>query len=231
MRLDKYLSFCLVLSRQEVKKLIKEKLVYVNGVLVTKDDYKVDEERDKVVCDNNEVIYKKYTYVILNKPKGYVTSTKDLDKTVMELLPKKYSNLSPVGRLDKDTEGLLLFTNDGMTLHNLTSPKKDINKVYYVELEKEIDESLIDVFLNGVTLDDGYMTKPAKLEILDEKKVTLTISEGKFHQVKRMFLSVNNKVTYLKRIRFANIILDETLKLGNYRELNDEEIKNLLQKK
>lgn len=231
MRLDKYLSFCLVLSRQEVKKLIKEKLVYVNGVLVTKDDYKVDEERDKVVCDNNEVIYKKYTYVILNKPKGYVTSTKDLDKTVMELLPKKYSNLSPVGRLDKDTEGLLLFTNDGMTLHNLTSPKKDIDKVYYVELEKEIDESLIDVFLNGVTLDDGYMTKPAKLEILDEKKVTLTISEGKFHQVKRMFLSVNNKVTYLKRIRFANIILDETLKLGNYRELNNEEIKNLLQKK
>lgn len=231
MRLDKYLSFCLVLSRQEVKKLIKEKLVYVNGVLVTKDDYKVDEERDKVVCDNNEVIYKKYTYVILNKPKGYVTSTKDLDKTVMELLPKKYSNLSPVGRLDKDTEGLLLFTNDGMTLHNLTSPKKDINKVYYVELEKEIDESLIDVFLNGVTLDDGYMTKPAKLEILDEKKVTLTISEGKFHQVKRMFLSVNNKVTYLKRIRFANIILDETLKLGNYRELNNEEIKNLLHKK
>lgn len=228
MRLDKYLSFCLVLSRQEVKKLIKEKLVYVNGVLVTKDDYKVDEERDKVVCDNNEVIYKKYTYVILNKPKGYVTSTKDLDKTVMELLPKKYSNLSPVGRLDKDTEGLLLFTNDGMTLHNLTSPKKDIDKVYYVELEKEIDESLIDVFLNGVTLDDGYMTKPAKLEILDEKKVTLTISEGKFHQVKRMFLSVNNKVTYLKRIRFANIILDETLKLGNYRELNNEEIKNLL---
>lgn len=231
MRLDKYLSFCLVLSRQEVKKLIKEKLVYVNGVLVTKDDYKVDEERDKVVCDNNEVIYKKYTYVILNKPKGYVTSTKDLDKTVMELLPKIYSNLSPVGRLDKDTEGLLLFTNDGMTLHNLTSPKKDIDKVYYVELEKEIDESLIEVFLNGVTLDDGYMTKPAKLEILDEKKVTLTISEGKFHQVKRMFLSVNNKVTYLKRIRFANIILDETLKLGNYRELNDEEIKNLLQKK
>ena len=231
MRLDKYLSFCLVLSRQEVKKLIKEKLVYVNGVLVTKDDYKVDEERDKVVCDNNEVIYKKYTYVILNKPKGYVTSTKDLDKTVMELLPKIYSNLSPVGRLDKDTEGLLLFTNDGMTLHNLTSPKKDIDKVYYVELEKEIDESLIDVFLNGVTLDDGYMTKPAKLKILDEKKVTLTISEGKFHQVKRMFLSVNNKVTYLKRIRFANIILDETLKLGNYRELNDEEIKNLLQKK
>ena len=231
MRLDKYLSFCLVLSRQEVKKLIKEKLVYVNGVLVTKDDYKVDEERDKVVCDNNEVIYKKYTYVILNKPKGYVTSTKDLDKTVMELLPKKYSNLSPVGRLDKDTEGLLLFTNDGMTLHNLTSPKKDINKVYYVELEKEIDESLIDVFLNGVTLDDGYMTKPAKLEILDEKKVTLTISEGKFHQVKRMFLSVNNKVTYLKRIRFANIILDETLNLGNYRELNNEEIKNLLHKK
>lgn len=228
MRLDKYLSFCLVLSRQEVKKLIKEKLVYVNGVLVTKDDYKVDEERDKVVCDNNEVIYKKYTYVILNKPKGYVTSTKDLDKTVMDLLPKKYSNLSPVGRLDKDTEGLLLFTNDGMTLHNLTSPKKDINKVYYVELEKEIDESLIDVFLNGVTLDDGYMTKPAKLEILDEKTVTLTISEGKFHQVKRMFLSVNNKVTYLKRIRFANIILDETLKLGNYRELNNEEIKNLL---
>ena len=231
MRLDKYLSFCLVLSRQEVKKLIKEKLVYVNGVLVTKDDYKVDEERDKVVCDNNEVIYKKYTYVILNKPKGYVTSTKDLDKTVMELLPKKYSNLSPVGRLDKDTEGLLLFTNDGMTLHNLTSPKKDIDKVYYVELEKEIDESLIDVFLNGITLDDGYMTKPAKLEILDEKKVTLTISEGKFHQVKRMFLSVNNKVTYLKRIRFANIILDETLKLGNYRELNNEEIKNLLHKK
>ena len=228
MRLDKYLSFCLVLSRQEVKKIIKEKLVYVNGVLVTKDDYKVDEERDKVVCDNNEVIYKKYTYVILNKPKGYVTSTKDLDKTVMELLPKIYSNLSPVGRLDKDTEGLLLFTNDGMTLHNLTSPKKDIDKVYYVELEKEIDESLIDVFLNGVTLDDGYMTKPAKLEILDKKNVTLTISEGKFHQVKRMFLSVNNKVTYLKRIRFANIILDETLKLGNYRELNDEEIKNLL---
>lgn len=229
MRLDKYLSFCLVKSRQEVKKLIKEKKVYVNNVLIVKEDFKVNEEVDNVICDNEEVSYQKYTYVILNKPAGFVTSTKDNDKTVMELLPNKYSKLSPVGRLDKDTEGLLLFTNDGMTAHNLTSPKKDIKKVYYVELLNSIDESLINVFNSGVTLDDGYHTLPAELNIIDSYKAYLTISEGKFHQVKRMFISVNNKVTYLKRIKFGSITLDDSLELGHYRELSKSEIEKLLQ--
>ena len=229
MRLDKYLSFCLVKSRQEVKKLIKEKKVYVNNVLIVKEDFKVNEELDIVICDNEEVSYQKYTYVILNKPAGFVTSTKDNDKTVMELLPNKYSMLSPVGRLDKDTEGLLLFTNDGMTAHNLTSPKKDIKKVYYVELLNSIDESLINVFNSGVTLDDGYHTLPAELNIIDNYKAYLTISEGKFHQVKRMFISVNNKVTYLKRIKFGSITLDDDLELGHFRELSKSEIEKLLQ--
>ena len=229
MRLDKYLSFCLVKSRQEVKKIIKEKKVYVNNELIVKEDFKVNEGLDIVICDNEEVSYQKYTYVILNKPAGFVTSTKDNDKTVMELLPNKYSKLSPVGRLDKDTEGLLLFTNDGMTAHNLTSPKKDIKKVYYVELLNSIDESLINVFNSGVTLDDGYHTLPAELNIIDNYKAYLTISEGKFHQVKRMFISVNNKVTYLKRIKFGSITLDDDLELGHFRELSKSEIEKLLQ--
>ena len=228
MRLDKYLSFCLVKSRQDVKKLIKNKKVSVNDQIITKEDFKVNENQDVVVCDNERVIYQEFTYVVLNKPAGYVTSTKDSEPTVMELLPAKYSKLSPVGRLDKDTEGLLLFTNDGQTAHNLTSPKKDINKVYYVELLNDVEDSLINVFKDGIILDDGYHTKPALLEIIDRNKVYLTISEGKFHQVKRMFMSVNNKVTYLRRIKFGNLTLDETLKLGMYKELSIDEIKNLL---
>lgn len=227
MRLDKYLSFCLVKSRQEVKKLIKDKLVVVNDTIITKDGFNVNEDTDIVYCNNTLVKYQKYTYVILNKPQGYVTSTKDIDPTVMELLPKIYSNLSPVGRLDKNTEGLLLFTNNGPLSHNLTSPKKDVSKTYYVELLNQIDSSLVSIFNEGVYLDDGYKTKPSKLDIIDSNKAYLTITEGKFHQVKRMFISVNNKVTYLKRVSFGPLNLDN-LPLSSFRELTKEEIEKLL---
>lgn len=226
MRLDKYLSFCLVKPRQEVKKLIKSGKIKVNGEIIKKDDYKVDEEKDLVYILDQLIEYNKYTYLMMHKPSGYVTSTKDNQPTVMELLPNEYRNLSPVGRLDKDTEGLLLFTNDGMLLHNLTSPKKQIQKTYYVELLNEVEEELTDLFKSGVKLDDGYITLPAILKIIDSKKALLTITEGKYHQVKRMFISVNNKVTYLKRVSFGPITLGE-LEYNTYRKLSNEEIEEL----
>ena len=226
MRLDKYLSFCLVKPRQEVKKIIKSGKVTVNGEIVKKDDYKLDEEKDIVYISNQLIEYNKYTYLMLHKPSGYVTSTKDDAPTVMELLPNEFKNLFPVGRLDKDTEGLLLFTNDGMLIHYLTSPKKQVTKTYYVELLKEIKEEIIPLFKDGVTLDDGYVTLPSALEIIDSKKVLLTITEGKYHQVKRMFLSVNNKVTYLKRISFGPIMLGE-LEYNTFRKLTTDEIEQL----
>ena len=176
------------------------------------------------------VQYRPYIYLMLHKPAGYVSATVDnRDRTVLDLVPDIYSHypLFPVGRLDKDTEGLLLLTNDGKLSHQLTSPKKDIFKTYYAKIDGQITEEAMDVFKDGVVLDDGYHTKPAYLTILkagSESEIELSISEGKYHQVKRMFEAIGLQVTYLKRLNMGNLTLDSALPVGRLRELNEHEL-------
>lgn len=230
MRIDKYLANMGVGTRKEVKDYISKGFILVNGEVVKKATQQINENEDKIEYKNQEIIYKPYIYLMLNKPQGVISATKDYSKTVIDLLEEKYQNkdIFPVGRLDKDTEGFLLLTNDGKLAHELLSPKKKVNKKYFVRVEKELKKEDIQVFENGVYLDkENYLTKPAKLEILSDNEAFVTIQEGKYHQVKRMFHAVDNSVIYLKRISMGELSLDENLKLGEYRELTDEEI-NLL---
>ena len=225
MRLDKYLVECGIGSRKEVKKIIDEKLISVNDKIILSPKENINEEND-IVKYNNEIIkYKKFRYYILNKISGYITAVDDpRDKTVMELLPdwviKK--DLAPVGRLDKDTEGLLLLTNDGQLNHKLLSPKSHVEKTYYAELEKNISQDDLEKLEKGVDI-GGYITMPALAQKIDDNKIYLTIKEGKFHQVKKMLEAVNNKVVYLKRISFGKLKLDN-MKLGEVREVNLDDI-------
>lgn len=227
MRLDKYISDMVTSSRKEAKKLINKKRVKVNGEIILDEGYKVSEHNDIIMIDEKQIIYQQFHYYILNKPKGLVTSTLDENPTVMSLIHEypKY-NLAPVGRLDKDTEGLLLITDDGILSHLLTSPKHHVDKTYYVELLKDISISDIQKLEEGIILDDGYKTKEARVKMISPKTIELTIHEGKYHQVKRMLESVNNKVTYLKRISFGPLNLGN-LELGTYRELTEKEVEIL----
>ncbi len=229
-RLDKILANMGFGSRKDVKRLIKEGRVKVNDNVALNGELKVNPYEDNILLDNEKVIYRKYIYLMMNKPKGVVSSTDDpSSKTVIDMLDDKYLVYKPfpVGRLDKDTEGLLLISNDGKLAHELLSPKKRIDKKYYVEVDGYVEEKHIQLFEKGISLDDGYKTLPSKLEIIETSLVSqvfLTIQEGKFHQVKRMFQSIGMKVLYLKRITMGNLILDENLGLGQYRELTDGEI-------
>lgn len=227
MRLDKYISDMVTSSRKKAKKLINKKKVKVNGEIILDEGYKVNEHNDIIMIDEKQIIYQQFHYYILNKPKGLVTSTLDENPTVMSLIHEypKY-NLAPVGRLDKDTEGLLLITDDGILSHLLTSPKHHVDKTYYVELLKDISISDIQKLEEGIILDDGYKTKEARVKMISPKTIELTIHEGKYHQVKRMLESVNNKVTYLKRISFGPLNLGN-LELGTYRELTEKEVEIL----
>lgn len=226
-RLDKYLADMGVGTRTEVKNLIKKGKVLVNDQVIREPSYKVSDS-DKVNSEGLDISYECYEYLMLNKPAGAVTATQDKkDKTVMDYIVSKRHDLFPVGRLDKDTEGLLIITNDGDMAHSLLTPKKHVAKTYYVELEKDILEEYTREFENGLVLRDGTNTKPAILETIDSKRVYLTIYEGKFHQVKRMFEAVDNKVVYLKRMSMGSLKLDKELKLGEFRPLTKEEIDNL----
>ncbi|WP_164668314.1 pseudouridine synthase [Virgibacillus doumboii] len=237
MRIDKLLANMGYGSRKDVKALIKKKKVAINDKIVKDSSSHVDPEDDTVKVNNNIVSYQKYVYLMMNKPPGYVSATvDDRDKTVIDLLPEKYQLFKPfpVGRLDKDTEGLLLITNDGDLAHQLVSPKKDIEKTYFAEIRGKVTENDVEAFQEGIVLDDGYQAKPAKLEILqaDEySEVHVTVTEGKFHQVKRMFEAVKKKVVYLKRIRMGELRLDEELSPGDFRELNKEEMDYCLSQK
>ena len=226
MRLDKYLCDSGFGTRNEVKKIIKNKIVYINGELITKADYKVNEIEDTVIVDGNVVCYKKFSYYMLNKPSGYVSSTSDSKATVMDLIYENDKDLFPCGRLDKDTEGLLLITNDGDLAHKLLSPKNGIEKEYYVETLYNIDENQIALIEKGI-IKDKVQYKPAKLINVEDNSCHIIITEGKFHEIKEMFLAVNNQVNYLKRLRMHNLKLDEELELGEYRELSEEELNNL----
>lgn len=196
--------------------------------------YTVDPEKSQIYIGDEKVVYKKYIYLLMNKPAGVVSATFDnYDETVVDLLEYEHRIFDPfpVGRLDKDTVGFLLLTNDGELNHRLISPKWHVDKVYYAKIDKKVDDKDIKAFEKGVVLDDGYKCLPAKLEIIraaeDGSEVLVTLQEGKFHQVKRMFESVSKKVTYLKRIAFGPLKLDEDLEEGEYRELTEEELVQL----
>ena len=209
MRLDKFLVECGIGSRSEVKKIIDQREIKVNDIIVTSPKTNINEISDNVTYNDNKLEYKEFRYYILNKKAGYITAVEDpKEKTVMELLPSWVikKDLAPVGRLDKDTEGLLLLTNDGKLNHKLLAPKSHVNKTYYVELQESISESDLKKLENGVDI-GGYTTMPAQVEKIDNFKIYLTIKEGKFHQVKKMLEAVQNKVIYLKRVKFGKLEL------------------------
>lgn len=228
MRLDKYLADMQIGSRKEVKGYIKKGWVQVNGITVKQDKYQVQPEADTVSYQGVEVRYQKYFYYMLNKPAGVISATTDKQqKTVIDLLqPTDFRpDLFPVGRLDKDTEGFVLLSNDGELAHELLSPKKHVAKEYFAKVSGVMTKEDVVAFAKGLTLDQGEVALPGKLQILkvDEVKetseISLVISEGKFHQVKRMVQAVGKKVTYLRRDRIGAVCLDSELKLGDYRPL------------
>lgn len=236
-RLDKVLSNQGYGSRKEVKAIVKNGVVSVDGIVVKDSGAQVDPEKSIIQVNGETVNYKQFIYLLMNKPVDVVSATFDnRDTTVIDLLTPEHQvfNPFPVGRLDKDTVGLLLITNDGELNHKLTGPKFHVDKVYYAEINKKVDDKDVLAFSKGITLDDGYKCKEAKLEILqscDEiSKVYVTISEGKFHQVKKMFIALDKEVIYLKRIKFGSLNLDENLEQGEYRELTNEELEDLKNK-
>ena len=234
MRIDKYLADQGMGTRNEIKKALKEGLVTVNGETVTKAGTHVSEE-DTVMWDGMEISYQKYVYFMLNKPAGIISaSDDDREPTVVDLISEpKRRDLFPVGRLDRDTEGLLLITNDGALSHRLLSPKHHVDKVYFVKVSGILTGSDVDLFRDGLVLTDGLECLPADLEILSvsEDEYTsdaeITIREGKFHQVKRMFSSIGAEVIYLKRLSMGPLTLDPDLEPGEYRRLTSEELESL----
>lgn len=233
MRLDKLLANMGFGTRKDVKKLIKQKAVTVDEVVVKDVGLQVDPEKQAVVIFGERVTYEPMLYLLMNKPAGVISATEDnYDQTVIDLLKPYHRHFEPfpVGRLDKDTEGFLLITNDGQLTHNLLSPKKHVPKVYYAKIAGEVKPEHIEMFQQGIIIDDGYQTKPAKLTILNsgvESEIELEISEGKFHQVKRMFKAIDTEVTYLKRLSMGPLQLGDDLALGEYRELTEEEVLQL----
>ena len=234
-RIDKIVSNMGYGSRKEVKQFIKDGLVEVNGKVISSNKVKVDPFEDEIIFNGGEVDYKEYIYLMMNKPQGFISATHDkMCRTVIDILEPQHQifDAFPVGRLDKDTEGLLLITNDGKLAHGLLSPNRKVNKVYYAEVDGAVIEEHIEKFKDGVTfLDDNYKTMPAKLEIVEAgenmSKTLVTIQEGKYHQVKRMFEAIGLEVVFLKRLSMGTLELDEELEIGEYRELTEEELDSL----
>lgn len=228
-RLDKYLADMGLGTRSQVKDFIKKGKIDINGIVVKDGNLKVDSDKDIISFEGNPIVYEEFEYYMLNKPPGVISATSDRrEKTVVDLIETKIRNdLFPIGRLDKDTEGLLLISNDGELSHRLLSPKRHVDKTYYVELDKPLSKEMADEVCQGVYIEAGVKSMPARLELIDEQRVYLTIQEGKFHQVKRMFHAVGCEVTYLKRMSMGPLRLDEGLRLGEYRRLTDEELRTL----
>ncbi|MDD2482055.1 MAG: pseudouridine synthase [Lutispora sp.] len=232
-RLDKILANMGFGSRKEVKKLIKSGAVQIDGNITTDAESKVDPEKQAIKVNGTLINYRKYVYLIMNKPQGVITATEDSrSSTVLDLIDEEYLcfDISPVGRLDKNTEGLLILTNDGEMNHSLTSPKKGVDKVYYAEVSGRVNSKDIKLFKRGITLKDGYKALPADLEIIEESdisKIKVTVREGKYHQVRRMFEAVSKKVIFLKRLSMGSLELDQDLEPGEYRELTEREIEEL----
>ena len=233
MRLDKFLADCGVGTRSEIKKIIKNGYIDVLGKDNIRPETQIDENNDKIFAYGTQLVYKKYIYLMLNKPGGYVSAVWDAKHPyVLELVSEEYLHYEPfpVGRLDIDTEGLLILTNDGDLSHRLLSPKSYVPKTYYAKIAGLVTEDDCKKFKNGIVLDDGYFTKSAELKIIDSGEISeieVTVVEGKFHQIKRMFEAVGKKVIYLKRVSMNGLKLDEKLELGEVKELSEEEFELL----
>ncbi len=222
MRLDKLLGNSGVGSRKDIKALVKSGAVTVNGVTAAKSDMPVNAEGDEICVNGVKIVYKEFIYLMLNKPQGVVSATEDFKyRTVIDLVPDefKHYDLFPVGRLDIDTEGLLILTNDGAYAHNMLSPKKHVYKTYLAHLDGDVTDDDIKRFTDGITIDGGYTCKSADLKPAGDKTATVQICEGKFHQVKLMFKAVGKKVLYLKRIKFGEFTLPDNLPLGEVVEV------------
>lgn len=232
-RLDKFLCDSLNITRKEAKEAVKKGKVTINGELVKKPESKLDAEDDQVEFDHQPITFEQFHYLMLHKPQGVVSATKDNhDKTVLDLIHEDFKEkLFPVGRLDKDTEGLLLLTDDGMLAHELLSPKKHVDKVYFAKVSGQFTEEEVKRFQEGLDIGNGEKAKEAGLKILkagqEQSEVLITITEGKFHQVKRMVKAVGSEVLYLKRLSMGPLKLDEDLKLGTYRRLSEAELQEL----
>ncbi|MGH4051999.1 MAG: pseudouridine synthase [Clostridium sp.] len=235
-RIDKILSNLGHGTRKEVKAILKKGKVEIDGVIISDNAMKIDPDKAIIKVSGEEINYRKYIYLIMNKPAGVVSATVDKhDETVIDLIDDEYRAFDPfpIGRLDRDTVGLILITNDGELNHKLIAPKNHVDKVYYAEINKFVEQSDVDAFKKGVVIDDGYKCMPSVLEILNADdngaEVMVTIQEGKFHQVKRMFESVEKKVVFLKRVSFGPLKLEDNLEEGKCRELSEKEISLLKQ--
>ena len=231
MRIDKFLSNMGIASRTESSKAARQGGILVNGVAVKKADVHIDPEKDMITYCGRKIEYRKYTYILMNKPDGVVSATEDgRDRTVIDLLPEELQRLSlfPCGRLDKHTLGLVMLTDDGDLAHRLLSPKHHVKKKYRFESKFPLSDEEIKYLEKGATLEDGYVTKPSRIELFEDKRSGyITLTEGKYHQIKRMLESVNNKITYLERITFGPLALDEKLARGEWRFLTQNEIDEL----
>ena len=228
-RLDKVVSSQTMYSRNDVKKLLKKGLITVNGEIVNKPNMYIDTDKDIIDIDGEVIDYKRHVYLVLNKPKGYISSTSDGNyPTVVELVPIEYQNrnIFPCGRLDKDTTGLMILSDDGDFSHNILSPKKHISKKYYVEVDKDLNDEMIEDFKNGIKLKD-FTCKSSIMELIDKRSCYVTLTEGKYHQIKRMFLKYGITVLELKRIMMGNLELPSDLLEGECRELTEEEFNRI----
>ena len=226
--MDKYLAHANLGTRKEVKALIRQSRIKVNGCVVKKEDLKINEAEDIILFDDQRIIYQKYVYYMLNKPQGVVSATTDRkDKTVLDCfdIPLR-DDVFPIGRLDKDTEGLLLISNDGALAHRLLSLRYHVDKKYYVQCANEVTEEMLSKLGQVIELKDEIY-QPGRAEWISSKEIYLTIQEGKYHQVKRMLHHVGNEVVYLKRVAFGPLKLDARLKAGEWRSLSEDEIKEL----
>lgn len=229
MRLDKYLSAYAGVSRKEARQLVRKGRVSVDGIPVQSEAVKVAREQ-QITLDGETIQGDEYVYYMMNKPAGVITATKDeRDRTVLDLMPEVRRDIFPMGRLDKDTEGLLILTDDGALAHRLLSPAYHVDKTYEVRYEGELRETAAEEFRQGIDIGERRNTKPAHLELLAPGRARLTISEGKFHQVKRMFAAAGGRVTNLRRVAMAGLLLDACLKPGGYRRLSEEEVEQLRQ--
>ena len=231
MRLDKFLGITGCCSRSDAKRIIRSGGVSVNGAVAKSADMAMDPESDTVTFCGQRVIYRRYTYIMLNKPEGVVSATEDgRDRTVLDLLPSEIpkANLFPCGRLDKNTLGLMLITDNGALGHRLLAPKSHVSKEYYFRSKYPVAKEDAERFEKGLVLEDGYETKPAGIDLRgDGSEGVITLVEGKYHQIKRMLEALDNKIVYLERIRFGPLTLDPSLARGEWRYLTDEEIKEL----
>lgn len=228
MRLDRFLSLAGNITRSEAKQFIKKGLVAVNEIKASGPDQKINEDRDSVTLRGTPLAYNAFVGYLLYKPAGVITATEDKkQKTVLDLLDVPIKGLFPVGRLDKDTEGLLLITNDGALAHRLLSPGKHVDKTYQVRLKSPLSNGAAEMLKKGVDIGDDTPTLPAELEICSDNEILLTIKEGRYHQIKRMLAAVDNEVLFLKRLRMGPLSLPKDLAPGEYRPLTEDEIKSL----